>query len=572
MPNESCYVEVCGIRRLQKRRRLTLLVGILLLVSGPVRPQATAPSTMQGAQLQEQPGISGRVLAGSSSQGVSEAIVRLTPLGQQPAFNETVTDETGHYGFKDLRPGPYELSVSKQGYGAYSQLSPLKGNSAIRRRIVVGQGVSPIADLRLQLGGVITGRVVDRDTGEPVPMANVMLLIREYRGERTELRAVGPSVKTNDRGEYRLFDVSEGRYTILASDQPPILFGALRATTAAPKRLVLVPTYYPGVESSDQAFSVRVRPGVEANADIVARRAPGVQIVGRISGVKAAQSTPIVTAARMTGGDLSPADVFTTAADRQGGFVFNLLSGQDYQITARAKDEAGKLTVATTTVGSPTSPDDRIVKIDLALSLAGDVQGTLVAEKDSDFKIGAASKLTVRLIRIGLVDPMNSDSYSASVDPNGRFVVRSVAPGKYYIVIADLPSAFVTSITYNGVDSPPFVTISSGGHLDARVSTRGAGLNVVVQDHEGKRVPFSYVILTSDTSYTWRLGFPCDQDGQLRQAFPPWKYRIFAFETMDDSLDTAELTKLYSSFSEEVDLRDVTSKTMTVTRIDPGQE
>jgi hypothetical protein len=69
---------------------------------------------------------------------------------------------------------------------------------------------------RLQSGGVISGRVTD-ENGDPFPHVEVQVLKRSsvhgsIRISRDELPA-----DTNDLGEYRVFDLTPGRYYAVAN-------------------------------------------------------------------------------------------------------------------------------------------------------------------------------------------------------------------------------------------------------------------------------------------------------------------------------------------------------------------
>src|ERR1017187_7151186 len=67
----------------------------------------------------------------------------------------------------------------------------------------------------MQRGGVITG-VVTNDDGEPVVYANVQVMIKTYRRGQPTLTARS-TASTDDRGRYRVFDLSPGRYYVQAT-------------------------------------------------------------------------------------------------------------------------------------------------------------------------------------------------------------------------------------------------------------------------------------------------------------------------------------------------------------------
>ena len=173
-------------------------------------------------------------------------IVRISPGGY-----EIKLDDKGHYSQHDLKPGTYHISAeTNRGWGPSGS-----------RLVALGTGQDMTADLRLRPNAGITGRVLDENK-EPVAGASVFLIAREY--QLGELRYVRAFVEqTNDQGEYMVAEVPPDRgYLLLAKktvhEVPPISDSPVDVKL---RKRILIPTYYPGVDSVEGAEVVTLSSG-----------------------------------------------------------------------------------------------------------------------------------------------------------------------------------------------------------------------------------------------------------------------------------------------------------------------
>src|SRR5262249_14662544 len=93
----------------------------------------------------------------------------------------------------------------------YGQRSPTE--QGIPFMIAAGQKITGI-QLAMPPTGAITGRVYDRD-GEPLGKAQVFALRAVYKNGRRSMTIV-QSVESDDRGEYRLYWLAPGTYSVSA--------------------------------------------------------------------------------------------------------------------------------------------------------------------------------------------------------------------------------------------------------------------------------------------------------------------------------------------------------------------
>src|SRR5438477_3459359 len=126
----------------------------------------------------------------------------LTIPGPAPLLT-TTTEIDGRFVFRNVRPGRYRLVTTRPGY--------------VRRPIgvTVTAGRTEEVQLSLTATGAISGRVVGA-SGEPLGNIDVSALKPSFQNGRRVLGVV-QSVRTNDRGEYRLFWLAPSRYLLRAT-------------------------------------------------------------------------------------------------------------------------------------------------------------------------------------------------------------------------------------------------------------------------------------------------------------------------------------------------------------------
>jgi hypothetical protein len=178
-------------------------------------PLALAASiTLLGQAPQNSPtgSIEGSVVKFGTTDAIPRAKVILRPTNS--ANSQAITaDEGGKFTFRDLAPGQYRISVTRDGYVAaeYGQRSP--GSSGVPINLNAQQQLKD-AKIAMTPTGTISGRIVNR-FGEPVGNANVQALRYTYQEGRRSLTPVN-TIRTNDLGEYRLFWMQPGQYIVSA--------------------------------------------------------------------------------------------------------------------------------------------------------------------------------------------------------------------------------------------------------------------------------------------------------------------------------------------------------------------
>ena len=252
---------VCAVRRVH-------LACVVVLAAGAAgatplaRPQAPA-SAQAGPQTPPKSTalILGQVLDGTSNQPVAEAIVTLTQAGRgtgpgtgagtgggaargtapvvpgAPAASgrgsapqRVMTGADGRFVFHGLPPGQVQLTASLTGYSSGPNGNPLTGlggavGTAIAALTTTGSASAPVTvpltegelatgvRLRLWKDAVVSGVVLD-DGNEPAVGVMVQVARRIMAAGRARYLP-GTSVRTDDRGAYRISSLAPGNYLVV---------------------------------------------------------------------------------------------------------------------------------------------------------------------------------------------------------------------------------------------------------------------------------------------------------------------------------------------------------------------
>jgi hypothetical protein len=183
--------------------------------------------------------VSGYVLEATTSRPIAGATVSIHTRLQNPLTAKTEAD--GSFRFDSVPPGAHGISASKDGYVSFADRY-----AGRQMTFSVGEHRTDVV-LRLQGTGTLSGRVLDSN-GRPVVQASVRVFRFVYHDVQREPSGVAliSDRATNDRGEFRVFDIPSGQYLLLATPKPiePDSVGA---------------ALYPGVREIARAEPIEVR-------------------------------------------------------------------------------------------------------------------------------------------------------------------------------------------------------------------------------------------------------------------------------------------------------------------------
>jgi len=210
--------------------------------------------------------VAGRVtIKNKPASGVAVGLAKPEIYTPFESFPRAITDQDGNYKITNVVAGAYDVIPGAPAFILSDN------NNARGRSIVVGDGEN-VENINFALvrGGVITGKITDADQ-RPVIQQQVRLFRAEPPDPRAQPgRITFPvsTVTTDDRGIYRMFGLTPGRYkvSIGRGDETSPSFNPLG-------RISYREVFYPDASESAKATVIEVSEGSEAtNIDITLGR------------------------------------------------------------------------------------------------------------------------------------------------------------------------------------------------------------------------------------------------------------------------------------------------------------
>jgi hypothetical protein len=401
--------------------------------------------------------------------------------------------------------------------------------------LVPGQEIDG-ALFRLVRGAVITGRIAD-ENGEPIAKIGVTAL-RKLSAEETEEwgpqaqkeQFVGAAtVLTDDRGEYRLFDLKPGEYYVKASESDAFAVGAedgMNWTVRNSLGTQYAPVFYPGVIQLDQAQPVALAAGEEVRAEFAMRQVKTVEVAGRVltADGKAASSATVLLYISDTVGWSNP---LNTNTNSRGEFTIKGVPPGSYIVSAQQPEEEGRRLFAEQKLEVGNENIDSIL---LAFTQGATVRGRIIA-------VGMSLPERVQVMLVPTHDRGIQSGGSALSKADGSFQMHGVSDGDYALRVYGMEEGwYVKSARLGGEDvlekGMQVEKGSVGGTLDIGLSSACAQLEGSVTDHDkpagGAQVwakpepetPYNRMRLKSTST---------DQNGHfIFRTLPPGKYRVTA--------------------------------------------
>ena len=281
-----------------------------------------------GSEALAQPALSitGRVVASEGNFPIANARVMARAVGVSGTSSTqmVMTNEDGDFQLTNLRPANYAIRVVTAGYIVESSPSATPFYRP-------GENVT----FRMVKGGVITGRVLNTH-GEPMTLARVRVLrVKDSAGGIVRDSSAVRDWVTDDRGNYRIYGLEPGAYTVAAG--PANTFRP--ATTPAPNSDTAF-TYYPSatldgatlvnVYAGDETRSIDIRYRIQSSYLVAGTVAGGDTRGSETSSSRAVISVMLSHVA--TGVGVASTSVMPVGA--KTAFSFNGVSDGVYELTA----------------------------------------------------------------------------------------------------------------------------------------------------------------------------------------------------------------------------------------------
>lgn len=456
------------------------IVPLLSIQSPQAPPRASATPTTGTAT------VSGTVVNDEDPpKPVRRAVVTLSGAGLVPD-RSAITDDDGRFAISGLPAGRFTLTARRPSFvtSVYGARRPARPGTVIP--VGDAQHVENLI-VKLWRGATVSGVLRD-ERGDPVTGLEVRALPARPSDSSSMLTMSNNGVRTDDRGEYRIFGLEPGTYVIAAKPTEtsggPLFSpeesevdrtievlrqrsagapGASRAAaplSAPGKPTDFAPIFFPGVSSAASASPVVLAAGQEMTGlDFAIARVPTVVVEGTVirpDGSRASgAAVQMGSAPRDSSFPIDPVSFSTTAAS-DGTFRIPQVPPGNFRLVARAPADAnrgaadgnarGGVTEASTwatadVVVSGAELNPLSLQLAPGVTVSGRVTFTGTSKPPADLtRIRVWLRMQSELAPSGAA--INGMAWIApsAVHADGTFAIDNVLPGPCYMTISLAPA------------------------------------------------------------------------------------------------------------------------------------
>jgi hypothetical protein len=532
-----------------------------------------APSSQQVTASNAVATIDGVVIQAGSGEPLARAQITLVRAGPTPADADpaaapravpsATTGVDGKFVLRNIEPGSYRIAVARNGYTRQEYGQRAFGGQGRVISLARGQSVSGIV-LQLVPAGSVSGAVKD-SSGEPIAGAQVQLLRSIYNGSgQRRLQAAGGG-RTNDRGEYRAYWITPGRYYVAVLAAAPARGPAMAASVGNPNELVERPyptSYYPGTADVSLASAVDIQPGSEmTGVDILVPDQQLFRVQGRVfdaAGNRPPDASLSIVERGSTAGPVGFSGSTTTFNPADGTFEIRDVAPGAYWLRATVAGGSGDSLVPAGAAGRPVTEvlvdslfsNRRAAQV--PLDVFGDLDGLTLMLGSG---VPIAGWLTVDGRPLSAIPELNrvkvtltptapgmiaNPSRHRPIDRDGAFTLENVLPGEYVVSVSGVPADYyVKGVRIEDHDALDRLLVSGRPRetLSVVLGPSGGSVDGVVVDDRGRAVPgIQAVVIPSRRPARADLYRTAITDAAGRfdiRGIPPGEYRVFAWEALE---------------------------------------
>ncbi len=480
------------------------------------------------------------------------------------------TDADGRFAVQ-VEPGNYKVWVEKAGFArqAYGSRTPEGAGEVLA--LAPGQRLRDLA-IRVVPLGAISGKVLDEE-GEAIQGVAVQVLRTSYATGRRQLISVSSAV-SNDRGEYRIYDLPSGRYALLATPRGIPLTHPVEGNALVPEvQEPMAAIYYPGAADPASATQLMLPEGGElSDINFSLARIRAVTVRGRIlSPVEDFAGSQLqVVLAHIEGKAASFINRVTAAVDKATGrFEFRGVAPGSYWLVAAQLYGKYSLSGRIPVEVSGTATQENL---SVPLTPGFDIIGTVEME-------GAPRALPRVTVRLTPSEGLALGHHPVSTTgANGAIRLPGVTPGIWGINIDSLPEGvWIKSITFGATDVTTGelnVPAAQPGLLRIVLAGNGAQISgVVAEDNKTHRATVVLAPAAPDlqqAAQMYKVASTQENGIFTFTGVRPGSYKLFAFEEVEPLawLDP-EFLKLVDSRGESVSVNEGDRTTKQLTLISP---
>jgi len=549
---------------LMKLATLGAVLALLQSPSSPTRLQETR-ATIEGLVLRDgtdEPVPNAQVAL--IEAGTSASRDQATSDGTTSRDQTTVTDRNGRFAFRNVQPGSYRMAAARNGYARQEYGQRVFGGQGRVLTVTADQRVETIT-ISLTPAGTVTGAVRD-SSGEAIAGLQVQLLRPVYNasGQRTVI--VAGADQTDDRGVYRVFWVTPGRYYLVVQPAASARSTARLGSAASPNEVLenrFPASYYPGTTDISQASAIDVRPGEELTGiDVAVSRQELYRIAGRVMDPATGRPPHAASVTIVPRGQVvSPVALFGSASlynPTDGSFEFRDIAPGTYWVRATVTAASADSILTASAAGRSLADiftesvmaDRRVSQV--AADVAGsDVDGLVITvgpgisipgrlrvEGETLPALGDLERLQVRLRSA----TGTTSNRHRPVTADGLFRLENVSPGEYSTTIELLPPGYYVKEArledVNVLEQPLVISGPVSRTLDVLLSRAGGRVAGTVVDDRGQGVPGVQAVLVPAQRLRWRTDLfrtaTTDWAGKFSiTGIPPGDYSLLSWEALE---------------------------------------
>jgi Carboxypeptidase regulatory-like domain len=534
------------------------MIAALLLVL-----QQTATSIQQ--QPAPKSSIEGTVVRIGTAEPIPGARVTLTRTGANPSEAISVSaDFQGKFIINDLDADSFLMDVAANGYARQAYGQRFAGGPGMAINLAAGQIVKNVV-IALTPAGYVNGNIRD-DAGSPAAGLLIQLFRATYNGFGQKVLRSAGTTTTNDRGEYRLYWVTPGRYYLAARSAERLglpLALDRGSPNAVQERYAL--TYYPGALDVQEAAVIDVQPGANLTAiDFTVSRQQQYTISGRVIDSRSGQSPRAVTITTWSESATGESEMIafsrettsfaanTSYNTTDGTFEIRNVASGSYVVKAQILGESPDArpgAVPSASAAVMVSNSD-IVGLTLNIGPAVSISGRLTIEGRELSTVRDFESIRIRLLPTDLLArlALPNSPQSQTLNPDGTFRLDNVQPGQYQVLVClagpcirNTPDFYLKDARFDHVDvlNRPlqFASIASTP-LEIVLSPKPGKIEGVVVNDKRQPVAGIRTILIPEENRD-RIGLykfaETDQSGHFTiRGITPGAYKVFAWEALEE--------------------------------------
>jgi hypothetical protein len=549
-------------------KRVVQITILLFGLSAMSFTQSLGDLSKQDDPSKQEGTLEGSVINSQNGRVVPRATVIVRNLKKVAEARSVRADGQGHFVVKNLQEGTYRLTAEHPSYFSGTRHQVFQ----YRVDLASGEQHSGIV-LNLQPAAVITGQINDENS-DPLQNVQVQLYERIYRGGRMVLDPAG-GARTDDRGIYRMFEVRPGSYYVVAIVQPGAAPNKDEGESADPAAggplpesdIAYLPAFYPDVTELQQAHTVQIRGGDEANVNFAFVAKPAIAIRGKVVNGVTGEPAPNAAITALWSEYLETMANTAKSAPKDGSFEIRGIAPGVYTLHA-AFSINGTAFTAKRRVETTNGGLENVVLEALPDTL---VDGSVQVEVNDKQPRGPQR---LQIVFQSNTSPLHSET-TAGLPPGASTTTHDLGfqarlrPGEQYTISArGLPqNYYLKAVMVDGEEVDPDKVIVGDQQADIKLvlSPSGGYIQGLVVDDSGNAKASAAIVLVPEES---RRGITdlfrkssSDKDGWFRiRGVPPGTYQLFAFEDVDlnELIGQPELLKRFEDRSVQLTVEEQT--------------